>query len=119
MPKTSAAKSPAPSWMSVPAFWPMAMATEMLKESSKIYAKDVEFIEEEIKIHDDLRPALATPNQLRLDLRTMALRDYGTPGGIPTLVDAPHAGHTAMIADYHKVRAWCRPCWTMASAMSP
>ena len=32
----------------------------------------------------------------------MALRDYGKPGGIPTLVDAPHAGHTAMIADYHK-----------------
>ena len=32
----------------------------------------------------------------------MVLRDYGKPGGIPTLVDAPHAGHTAMIADYHK-----------------
>ena len=32
----------------------------------------------------------------------MLLRDYGKPGGIPTLVDAPHAGHTAMIADYHK-----------------
>ena len=24
------------------------------------------------------------------------------PGKIPTLVDAPHAGHTAVIADYHK-----------------
>ena len=88
--------------MSIPAFWPMAMATEMLKESSEIYAKDVEFVEEEIKIHDDLRPVLATPNRLRLDLRTMALRDYGKAGGIPTLVDAPHAGHTAMIADYRK-----------------
>jgi poly(3-hydroxyalkanoate) synthetase len=32
----------------------------------------------------------------------MRLRDYGTPGGIPTLVDAPYAGHTAVIADYHK-----------------
>jgi poly(3-hydroxyalkanoate) synthetase len=62
----------------------------------------VNFIEEEIKIHDDLRPVLATPNHLRLDLRTMALREYGKPGGISTLVDAPHAGHTAMIADYHK-----------------
>jgi pimeloyl-ACP methyl ester carboxylesterase len=46
--------------------------------------------------------ALATPNAPRLDLRTMVLREYGRPGGIPTLVDAPHAGHTAMIADYHK-----------------
>jgi len=43
---------------------------------------------------------LATPNKVRLDLRTMVLRDYGRPGGIATLVDAPHAGHTAMIADY-------------------
>ncbi len=33
----------------------------------------------------------------------MVLRDYGQPGnGVPTLVDAPHAGHTAAIADYHK-----------------
>ena len=32
----------------------------------------------------------------------MLLRDYGKPGGIPTLIDAPHAGHTAMIADYQK-----------------
>ena len=49
-----------------------------------------------------MRPTLATPNQIRLNLRTMALRDYGTPKGIPTLVDAPHAGHTAVIADYHQ-----------------
>ncbi|MGB9166484.1 MAG: alpha/beta fold hydrolase, partial [Rhodomicrobium sp.] len=53
-------------------------------------------------IHGELRPTLATPNTVRLDLRTMVLRDYGKPGGIPTLVDAPYAGHTAMIADYHK-----------------
>ena len=30
------------------------------------------------------------------------MREYGTPGRLPTLVDAPYAGHTAMIADYHK-----------------
>jgi hypothetical protein len=54
-----------------------------------------------VKIHEELRPRLATPNQMRLDLRTMVLRDYGKSGRIPTLVDAPHAGHTAMIADYH------------------
>ena len=45
---------------------------------------------------------MATPNVVRLDLRTMTLRDYGRPGGIPTLVNAPFAGHRAMIADYHK-----------------
>ena len=64
--------------------------------------RNLKFVEEEIKIHDELRPELATPNTVRLDLRTMKLREYGKPGGIPTLVDAPHAGHTAVIADYRK-----------------
>lgn len=97
------AKTPNLSLMSVPAFWPMAMATEMMEKGVELYARNAKFVEEEIKIHDELRPALATPNQVRLDLRTMVLRDYGTPGsGIPTLIEAPYAGHTAMIADYHK-----------------
>jgi len=94
-------KSTELSLLSVPAFWPMAMAAAMLEEEAELYAKNLKFVEEEIKIRDELRPRLATPNQVRLDLRTMVLRDYGKPGGIPTLVDAPHAGHTAMIADYH------------------
>jgi Protein of unknown function (DUF3141) len=87
---------------SVPAFWPMAMAASLAEQGAELYAKNLKFVEEEIKIHDELRPSLATPNTVRLDLRTMKLRDYGKPGGLPTLVDAPHAGHTAMIADYHK-----------------
>jgi poly(3-hydroxyalkanoate) synthetase len=102
MPQHPAVKSSERSRTCVPAFWPVAMATAMLEEGTELYARNLKFVEEEIKINDDLRPTLATPNRLRLDLRTMALRDYGTPGGIPTLVDAPHAGHTAMIADYHK-----------------
>lgn len=87
---------------SVPAFWPMAMAASLVEEGAELYARNLKFVEEEIKIHDELRPNLATPNTVRLDLRTMKLRDYGKPGGLPTLVDAPFAGHTAMIADYHK-----------------
>jgi poly(3-hydroxyalkanoate) synthetase len=80
----------------------MAMAAKLIEEETELYAKNLKFVAEEIKIHADLRPKLATPNRVRLDLRTMLLRDYGESGGIPTLVDAPHAGHTAMIADYHK-----------------
>ena len=102
MSKKSLVKSSELSLMSVPAFWPMAMATAMLEEGTELYAKNLKFVDEEIKIHDDLRPVLATPNQARLDLRTMVLRDYGEPGGVPTFIDAPHAGHTAIIADYHK-----------------
>jgi polyhydroxyalkanoate depolymerase len=100
--KKPSVKSSEFSLASVPAFWPMAMAAKMVEEGTELYAKNIEFVEEEIKIHDELRPKLATPNKVRLDLRTMALRDYGMQAGIPTLVDAPHAGHTAMIADYHK-----------------
>jgi poly(3-hydroxyalkanoate) synthetase len=102
MPKQPPAKSSKFSLASVPAFWPMAMAASLMEEGAELYAKNLEFVDEEIKIHDELRPTLATPNTVRLDLRTMKLRDYGKPSGIPTLVDAPHAGHTAMIADYHK-----------------
>jgi polyhydroxyalkanoate depolymerase len=87
---------------SVPAFWPMAMAASLLENGVELYAKNLKFIDEEIRIHDELRPKLATPNAVRLDLRTMLLRDCGETGGMATLVDAPHAGHTAMIADYHK-----------------
>ena len=89
--------------MSVPAFWPMAMANALLQQGTALYAKNLKFVDEEIRIHSHRRPALATPHATRLDLRTMVLRDYGHPGnGVPTLVDAPHAGHTAAIADYHK-----------------
>ncbi len=102
MPKKLSVTSSELSLASVPAFWPMAMAASLAEEGMDLYAKNLKFVDEEIKIHDELRPKLATPNEVRLDLRTMKLRDYGKPGGIPTLVDAPHAGHTAMIADYHK-----------------
>ncbi len=102
MPKKSSVKSSEFSLTSVPAFWPMAMAASLMEEGTELFAKNLEFVDEEIKIHDELRPVLATPNTVRLDLRTMKLRDYGNAGGMPTLVDAPHAGHTAVIADYHK-----------------
>jgi poly(3-hydroxyalkanoate) synthetase len=101
MPTEKAPAAVKPWFPSVPAFWPLAMANALAEQGTTLYVKNLKFVEEEIKIHDDLRPALATPNAVRLDLRTMALRDYGKPGGIATLVDAPYAGHSAMIADYH------------------
>ena len=65
-------------------------------------ARNLKFVEEEIKIHEESRPTAANPNVVRLDLRTMRLREYGRAGGIPTVVDAPYAGHSAVIADYAK-----------------
>jgi len=89
---------PMPPLLSVPAFWPMALA----KEAPEVILKNLKFAAEEIKIHAELRPKLATPNGVRLDLRTMVLRYYGRPGGIPTLVEAPYSGQSAVIADYAK-----------------
>jgi polyhydroxyalkanoate depolymerase len=80
----------------------MNMAMALLQQGSALYAKNLKFVEEEIRIHGHQRPRLATPNRARLDLRTMVLREYGQAGGTPTLIDAPHAGHTATIADYHR-----------------
>lgn len=100
--QTRSVKSSELALASVPAFWPMAMAAALLEQGLELDAKNITFVEEEMRIHEALRPKLATPNQARLELRTMTLRDYGTEAGTPTLIDAPHAGHTAMIADYHK-----------------
>ena len=86
---------------SVPAFWPVTMAAGLFEQGAEMVAKNLRFLEEEAKLHEHAAPELATPNRVRLDLRTMRLREYGRPAGIPTLVDAPYAGHTAVIADYH------------------
>ena len=41
------------------------------RAATELYAKNLKLVEEEIKIHGGLRPTLATPNRVRLDLRTM------------------------------------------------
>lgn len=103
MTKTSSVHPSERALLGVPAFWPMNLAASLVEGESELLVRNLKFVEEEIKIHGELRPKLATPNQVRIELRSMSLRDYGTPGaGLPTLVDAPYAGHTAMIADYHK-----------------
>ena len=88
--------------VSVPAFWPMTMAMALTKGGMELLARNLKFVEEDIKIHEQLRAKVATPNVVRLDLRTMVLRDYGRADGVPTLVNAPYAGHSAVIADYAK-----------------
>ncbi len=102
MSETRGAKTAEFAGVGVPAFWPVAMAAGLVEAGAEIFAKNLEFVEEEIKINEGLRPKLATANKVRLELRTMTLRDYGSGGGLPTLVDAPYAGHTSVIADYAK-----------------
>ena len=99
-PKTSGDAPAMPTF--IPAFWPMQLAAKMVEDGLDIAARNAAFAHEAVKLQGGIAPKLATENRVRLELRTMRLRDYGDPdaGGVPTLVDAPHAGHTAMIADY-------------------
>ena len=84
----------------LPLFWPLALVAGTEKAKAEIALKNLEFVQEEVKLHGGLKAKVASPNVVRLDLRTMVLRDYGRPGGVPTLVNAPFAGHRAMVADY-------------------
>lgn len=87
----------------VPFFWPVTIAADMAEQGLALVAHNVKFIDEEMRLHGGIKPSLATAHKLRLKLRTLDLCDYSAPhaSGIPTLVDAPYAGHTSMIADYH------------------
>ena len=50
MPELPSVKSSEISLISVPAFWPMAMAAALAEEGSKLYADKLKFVEEEIKM---------------------------------------------------------------------
>ena len=62
----------------------------------------LKFAEEAHKLDYELKPVWATPNTIKLDLKTMRLRDFseGSTKGLPVIIDAPYAGHSATIADY-------------------
>jgi poly(3-hydroxybutyrate) depolymerase len=89
---------------SVPLFWPLAMAAAMEEAEFDLFRKNLKFAAEAEKLEYGLKPQFATPNRILLELHTLRLRDFGDANApaAPTLVNAPYAGHTAMIADYHK-----------------
>jgi len=88
---------------SVPLFWPMAAAAAMGQAELELFRKNLKFLMEAQKIDHGLKPRFATPNTVLLELHTQRLRAFGEAGatGVPTLVIAPYAGHSAAIADYH------------------
>jgi hypothetical protein len=53
--KKTPAKSGELSLTSVPAFWPMAMAASLWEQGAQLVAKNLRFVEEEIKIQVDQR----------------------------------------------------------------
>lgn len=88
----------------VPLFWPMMLASAVFRQGQDVVDKQLRFLEEEAKLHAIHHPQMATAHQVRLKLRTLTLREYGKASGahaVPTLVVAPYAGHTSVIADYY------------------
>src|SRR5208337_3988202 len=120
MPETPAPADsmPPPLSLPLPLFWPVAMVVGMEKAKADLALKNLEFVQEEIKIHGELKPKLATPNVVRLDLRTMALRDYGRPGGFQLLSMRPSRATGRRSPTITKARAWSRRFSPTASATS-
>ena len=97
-----------PAENSIPLFWPftaaIGMAEEIGEEELDLLRKNVAFVEEAEKLTVPPPPQFATPNEVMLDLSTMRLRNFSLQGDweVATIIDAPYAGHSATIADYHK-----------------
>jgi polyhydroxyalkanoate depolymerase len=62
--------------------------------------KQLNYASEAMKLIFPPQPLWATPNKVVLDLPTVRLRKFGIDIGIPTLIDAPYAGHPATVTDY-------------------
>jgi len=76
-------------------FWPMAMATALFEQGSHS-GTNLKFVTRKSRFTKFGR-SLRRPNRVRLDLRSMVLRDYGAQTGLRRGYRA-FAGHTAVIA---------------------
>jgi poly(3-hydroxyalkanoate) synthetase len=104
MSKRSNSKNPQIDEHSVPIFWPFAAALAIEKTELDLLVRNWRFLAEAEKIDHEPVPQFTTANTVRLELDTLRLRDFSQPhsSGPPTLVIAPYAGHSAVIADHHK-----------------
>lgn len=86
----------------VPFFWPFELAAAIAKGEINIFTRGLASLAEAEKLEFGLKPAFATANRIVIELHTLRLRDFtkrAAPDECPTLIDAPYAGHTAVIAD--------------------
>lgn len=93
----------------VPFFWPLEVAAAIARGEMSSFARGMEAFAEAEKLEHGLKPVFATQNRIALELHTLRLRDFtklasasASASECPTIVDAPYAGHTAVIADFHK-----------------
>ena len=96
---------PAATENTVPLFWLSELATAATEEGMNAFMKGLETVDEAEKLDFGLTPEFQTPNRIATELHTLRLRDFSTGDDndeIPTIVDAPFAGHSAVIADFQK-----------------
>lgn len=79
-----------------------AMGEHLVQNQIQLSAKVLKFAQEAHRLDYELKPVWATPNKVALELKTMKLRDFSESDveGLPVIIDAPYAGHSATIADY-------------------
>jgi poly(3-hydroxybutyrate) depolymerase len=79
-----------------------ALGEHFVQNELRLSSDIVKFTTEAHKLDYELKPVWATPNVVKLDLKTMRLRDFSGDNakGRPVIIDAPYAGHSATIADY-------------------
>ena len=88
----------------VPFLWPFAFFVGLEGAGLHILKDNIKFLEEIDKTQiKKPEPTWATKNKILLDIHTMNLRDFSTKSrGMYTLILPPYAGHTSIIADFHK-----------------
>lgn len=87
-------------------FWPFGLMSTIEAEGMEALSRNLEFMQE-VERTQVVRPApeWATANRQVLELHTLRLRDFSTDETKeirPTLVLPPYAGHTSVIADFHR-----------------
>jgi poly(3-hydroxybutyrate) depolymerase len=88
----------------VPLFWPLEFAATIAEEELDLVRRGWATLAEAQKLELGLTPKFATANTILHELHTLRLRDFSkaaASGECATVVDAPFAGHTAVIADFH------------------
>jgi poly(3-hydroxybutyrate) depolymerase len=89
----------------VPIFWPFEFAAAVAEDEMGAFTRGLETMAEAEKLEFGLTPRFASPNSIVEELHTLRLRDFtqnAAADEVPTVIDAPYAGHTAVIADFHR-----------------
>ena len=88
----------------VPFLWPFSFFIGLEEEGLEVLRDDLKYLKEVEKTQvEKPKPTWATKNKVKLDLKTLKLRDFsqGVRSGLYTFVVPPYAGHTSMIVDFH------------------